>query len=139
MKTDLALTKSFEAAASQIYAKAAAVLDAIAKKTPPFEHPCLAVGAVSVPISLRADHHPHRLESELTIESAGAPAAFPRFAGVLSVTPLREYGCEIWLQGSYEPPLGSAGEAIDLTILRGAAEKSLATWFASLADAISAR
>lgn len=93
----------------------------------------LGVRSVRVHAQLRALPRPMRFECSIELAASHRPELFPVFRGDLSVSPLRESGCELWLQGSYEVPLGVAGKAIDATVLHGAAARSLGeflTWIA---------
>lgn len=70
-------------------------------------------------------------EFPITLTAKSADRFFPTFDGSLIVTPLGTT-CEVWLQGSYAPPLGKLGAQIDATVLRGAAQSSLRAflqWF----------
>jgi hypothetical protein len=119
-----------------VYDAVVSILDAMSAKSPPYEHLSLKVGAAVMPISIRTRHNQRRYESELTIEANAAAGAFPRFNGTMTVTPVREYGCELWLQGNYEAPFGSAGDVVDQTIMRDAARNSLQRWFNQITAAI---
>jgi hypothetical protein len=74
-----------------------------------------------------------RWEFPITLVARTAERFFPTFEGSLIVTPLAE-ACELWLQGSYTPPLGQIGSQFDATVLRGAAQSSLRGFLQSFAD-----
>jgi len=98
-----------------------------------------AAGEIAVPVSIDAQAQPQRYECELTIAATATAALFPTFSGSLSVSPMRDSGSELWLQGSYAVPLGIVGEFVDATFLRGAADASLDRFVAWLAAEIAAR
>jgi hypothetical protein len=82
------------------------------------------VGEVAVPIVVAVEEHPERWESALTVRAASDEGFFPTFTGTLSVSP-NGRRCELWLIGEYHPPFGSIGAALDATVLRHAARRSL--------------
>lgn len=98
-----------------------------------------AAGEIAVPVSIDTQAQPQRYECELTIAAAATTTLFPRFNGSLSVSPMRDSGSELWLQGSYTVPLGILGEFVDATFLRGAADATLERFVAWLAAEIVAR
>ncbi len=74
-----------------------------------------------------------RWEFPITLTARTAERFFPTFEGAIIVTPLAD-ACELWLQGSYTPPLGEIGSQFDSTVLRGAAQSSLRSFLQSFAD-----
>jgi hypothetical protein len=98
-----------------------------------------AIGDVAVPIAVASQAQPQRYECELTITATAAAGLFPRFVGSFSISPMRDSGSELWLQGTYTPPLGVVGEFVDATFLRGAADASLQRLVTWLAEEIVAR
>src|ERR1051326_2465135 len=64
---------------------------------------------------------PMRTETDVTVpivwEATGARVLFPRMDGELILAALGPDLCLLTLRGSYRPPLGSIGRAIDRTIL----------------------
>ncbi len=119
------------------------VMPLIAQGTPPYDTVSLSValrdikiglpGTMNVPIRARAETRPIRWECALEISAARDETFFPRFRGTLTVTPSTNTTSELWLQGGYEAPMGKTGAALDATILRGAAERSLKTFLEWLA------
>lgn len=81
-------------------------------------------GEVRVPVEIDIDERAARWECGLKIRAIGSEGFFPTFTGTMSVTPVGAHS-EIWLQGTYEPPLGAIGAALDRTVLRHAAQRSL--------------
>lgn len=94
----------------------------------------LGIRAVRVQARLHVKPRPLRFECSIELTAAHQPELFPVFHGDISVSPLREYGCEMWLQGSYDVPFGIAGKAIDATALHGAAVESLGKFLTWIAD-----
>lgn len=123
------------------------VARALDARTPPYDRIALSIGlsamhvpipaSVSAPVTIRGSQRPERYECGLEIAGADAPSLFPTFSGTLSVTPLREYGCELWLQGTYDVPMGELGRLADATLARGAARESLQRLLAWFADEIA--
>jgi hypothetical protein len=87
------------------------------------EHPLLAK---SVRITLGT---PRDGDCETTFpivwEATGVPALFPRLDGDLVVTSLGRTLTQVTLRGSYEPPMGAVGRALDRTVLHRVAEASV--------------
>jgi hypothetical protein len=112
-----------------------AILDAIGKHQSPFDQVALSVGlsdlhipiegTLSVPIDAEIETRPLRWEASIEIEAQNNEHLFPKFEGTLSVTPDGHDTCELWLQGTYMPPLGALGAGIDATVLQGAAQSAL--------------
>ena len=69
----------------------------------------------------------------ITLRARTAEHFFPTFEGTINVTPVGD-SCEIWLQGTYEPPLGRVGAQFDSTVLRGAAQSGLRAFLQSFTD-----
>ncbi len=111
------------------------VLEGVAKGTHPYEHVMLTMGmrdlhiplegVLSVPVAASVEPRPMRWECRLQLEAEHNRQLFPRFDGTLTITPNGAHESELWLQGSYEPPLGAFGIGADATLLHGAAENSL--------------
>lgn len=95
--------------------------------------------AISVPVRahVTAANTPH--EWQIAIEAAEHPQFYPRFTGVLTLLPTTAAGCAIQLNGSYTPPFGRTGRAIDMTLLRGAAEKTLRHFVRELGSMVTER
>lgn len=153
MSTAIELHKELPDPAGLARDEMIAICKSFADREAPYDEMALSIGlrsvhipvpgTVSVPISVSSHANAQRYECLLTIEGSAAPRLFPKFSGTISVTPLREYGSELWLQGTYEAPLGVGGRLADATIMHGAATSSLehfVTWFAAeIAKRIEAR
>ena len=99
----------------------------------------MSPASVSVEISVAAIERPDRFSCSLAIRSRDDPAWFPTFEGTASISPLRERGSELWLQGEYEPPFGAIGAAIDATALHGVARATLERFVDWLSNAVDRR
>lgn len=123
------------------------ILKAMTDRTPPYENVTLSLGLrdlhvpidaeVTVPVHADADLRPQRWESTFEIEAENDQRFFPRFHGTISVTPSGRSSSEIWLQGSYDAPMGALGEGIDMTLLHGAAERTLTRFLQWMAGEVS--
>jgi hypothetical protein len=103
------------------------------------ELPHLGVRSIRVAVGLLAHPQPERLECVIALSGAHLPKLFPKFQGTISVSPLREYGCEMWLQGSYDVPFGAVGKAVDISAMHGEASHSLQAFLAWLAEQVKER
>lgn len=72
----------------------------------------------------------------LTWVATGAPGLFPRLEGDLVVSSLGESLTQITLRGSYEPPMGVIGRALDRTVLHRVSEASVKAFLDRLATAV---
>ena len=72
----------------------------------------------------------------LKIAATDGAELFPTFDGTISVSPVGTAACELWLQGRYDVPLGAIGAAIDATLFKGAAKRSLNSQLEFLAKTI---
>lgn len=123
------------------------ILQAMAEGRPPYDRVTLSLGLrdlqipidadVAVAVHTDIDVRPQRWESTIEIEAANNQRFFPRFHGTISVTPNGHSACELWLQGSYEVPLGTVGEGVDATFLRGSAERTLTRFLEWLAGEVT--
>ena len=82
---------------------------------------------------LRGDH-----ESEIPItwRALGTPGLFPSLDAGIVVAQVGPSLTQIALRGSYQPPLGSVGEALDRTIFHRVAEASVKSFLDRLASSI---
>lgn len=94
--------------------------------------------ALRVPV--RASIHPggSRNEWRIEIRAARNPGLYPAFEGILAVISAANRGCQLKLEGTYAPPLGQVGRAIDATLLRGAARSSLERFVREVAHRVAA-
>lgn len=119
------------------------VMRAIGAHEAPYEKLSLSVrlrdlampgeGELQVPVQAHVESRLQEWECRLVITAAADQRFFPRFEGDLTVTPDGRSECELWLQGHYDPPMGALGRGINVTLLRGAAERSLRTFLEWLA------
>jgi hypothetical protein len=93
-------------------------------------------GEVRVPVAMEVAQRPARFESAISIRAASNEGYFPTFEGTLSVTPVATHS-ELWLQGTYQPPLGFIGALLDRTVLRNAARRSLQAFLQRIAEDIT--
>jgi len=93
---------------------------------------------ISVPVDVRVRSGEARNEWRLRIRAVSKPHLYPRFAGVLTLIPAADQGCQLQLSGEYAPPLGAIGRVIDATVLRGAAQSSLERFVREIAYRIAA-
>lgn len=115
---------------------AAEVLAALAKRERPYDRLSLSIrlrddlqmpidAVVAVPVVLKVEIPAKPGACTIEIAAESATRFFPTFKGLFGVRALGPSACELWLQGTYEPPLGTVGSGIDATFMRGAAKKSL--------------
>ncbi|HEY8320632.1 MAG TPA: hypothetical protein VIG46_02405 [Candidatus Baltobacteraceae bacterium] len=126
-----------------------AILRALSRHEAPYERAALSLGfdrigvpgagELSVPVTLAAEAQPQRYECELAIAATATTKLFPTFAGSISVSPMRDSGSELWLQGAYSVPFGAAGQFVDATFLHHAADASLERFITWLAHEIVTR
>jgi hypothetical protein len=122
------------------------ILRALGEQREPYERALLSVGlrnvhlpmdgAITVPVAASVDPRPLRWECAIHIEAENHQEFFPTFEGTLTVTPNGHDACELWLQGSYTPPMGTFGATLNATVLRGAAESSLRAFLDWLAHEV---
>jgi hypothetical protein len=68
---------------------------------------------------------PGRLSIPLSWTAEGASALFPRMDGDLILSTLGPDACQLSLHGSYRPPLGAIGRALDRMLMHRVAESSV--------------
>lgn len=125
------------------------ILAAIDKHEAPYDHLTLSLGLrdlkipvdadLSVPVETSVELRPQRWEGTIEIQATNNQKLFPRFSGTISVTPNGPSASELWLQGSYETPVGVLGEGFDETLFRGAAETSLLRFLQWLGGEVTAK
>lgn len=93
-------------------------------------------GEIRVPVTMEIAEHRSRFECAISIRAASDEGYFPTFEGTLSINPLGTQS-ELWLQGTYQPPLGIVGALLDRMLLRNAARRSLQTFLQRIADDIA--
>lgn len=90
------------------------------------------IGEVAVPIGVSVEERDQRWECALEIHAVANEGFFPTFSGTLSVSPVGTHA-ELWLMGTYRPPLGALGAFLDNTVLRRAAQRSLSAFLSRIA------
>ncbi len=65
-----------------------------------------------------------RVVLPVTWQAEPARLLFPRFDGALELEPVSSFASLLTLTGSYEPPLGTVGAMVDVTLLRDRAEQT---------------
>jgi hypothetical protein len=68
---------------------------------------------------------PDGTDIPLTWEATGPTGLFPKLEGDLVMAPLGESMTQLCIRGSYKPPLGALGRALDRTMLHRVAEASV--------------
>ena len=85
---------------------------------------------------------PKRAESDFTIplvwEATGARVLFPRMEGDLLLAAMGSELTQLVFRGTYRPPLGILGRALDRTMLHRVAEASVKAFIERIGAAISA-
>lgn len=94
---------------------------------------------IAVPVRARVTSAHASHEWGIAIEAAERASLYPTFTGVMTLVPTTAAGCAIQLNGTYVPPLGKLGRAIDMTLLRGTAETTLRHFVRELASMITER
>lgn len=86
---------------------------------------------------------PRRGEGETTLpltwEATGPSSLFPRMEADLVVAAMGSGLTQLALRGSYEPPLGRLGRALDRALLHRVAEASVKAFIDRLAEGVEAR
>lgn len=73
----------------------------------------------------------------VTWTATGAEALFPRLSADLILSHVGADKTKVSLQGTYDPPLGPIGKAIDRLLLKNVAEATIQDWVDRVANAIS--
>jgi hypothetical protein len=76
--------------------------------------------------------------TRLTIEwkAAQRPGLFPTMRGILSLYPLTPTETQLDFMGTYDPPLGVLGDAVDAVAMHGIAKQSVDGFVRDLAAAL---
>ncbi len=140
MSTTVELRRPLDVPGPAALAGMLQILNAVSTQAPPYERTALSLGldAISVPIRIESIEQSQRYECEIAIAAAAGARTFPRFKGTMSISPQRDQGSELWLQGSYTVPFGAAGEVVDETLLHGVATHALDVFVAWMANEIAA-
>ena len=102
----------------------------------------LAVGKTPVlakEVSLHVGE-PIRAHAHTTVplmwDATGSPGLFPRMLADLIIAPLGSSRAQLTFRGSYDPPLGPVGEALDRALLHRVAESSVKAFMDRIALAL---
>ena len=102
--------------------------------------PVLDAAGMHVPVTIEVGEHVGSPPDGARIRVSAKDHAerFPVFEGTLRVLPVTTLDSTLVLDGRYEVPLGLLGRLADRTVLRAAAEGSLARLMARMKSALSA-
>ena len=92
---------------------------------------------ISVPIETHVRPGEHRNQWRLRIRAAQNVGLYPAFEGLLTLLSADNKGSQLQLEGSYAPPMGSFGSAIDRTVFHGAAKASLDRFVRNIASRVA--
>ena len=73
----------------------------------------------------------------ITWTAVGAKGLFPKLTADLVLSHVGQEKSKLFLQGTYDPPLGLIGRAVDRTLLRNVAESTVQDWVDRVARAVS--
>lgn len=83
-------------------------------------------------------YHQDTMRVALRWETTGAAGGlFPVLDADLSISPAGEHSTQLVLSGSYRPPLGRLGAALDKAILHRVADATIHALLRSIADAVA--
>ena len=74
----------------------------------------------------------------MTWEATGTPGLFPQLDGDMTLSALDGNSTHISLRGTYRPPLGAVGKALDKVLLHRVAESSIKQFVDRIATSMSA-
>lgn len=74
----------------------------------------------------------------VTWRATGAAALFPRLEGEIEVTPLAPARTQLRFRGSYRPPFGALGNAVDRLLMARFARATVVDWVDAVARQIAA-
>lgn len=75
----------------------------------------------------------------LTWTASGARALFPKLTANLVLSHVGRVRTKLTLEGTYEPPLGPIGRAVDRVLLKNLAEATVQDWVDTIALAVTTR
>lgn len=84
-----------------------------------------------------AEIHRSGVVYPVTWTAVGAEALFPRLNAELILSHVGQNRTKLSFEGTYEPPLGPLGRAVDRAILGRVAESTVQNWVDQLASAVS--
>ncbi len=70
--------------------------------------------------------------------ATGASSLFPTMTGDLVLSHVGSIGTRISFEGTYEPPMGPLGRAVDRIALRRIADSTVQNWVDRIAEAVAA-
>ncbi|HET9261024.1 MAG TPA: hypothetical protein VFP42_12945 [Acidimicrobiia bacterium] len=73
----------------------------------------------------------------LTWSASGAKALFPKLSANLVLSHVGRERTKLTLEGTYEPPLGPVGRAVDRILLKKVAEATVQDWVDRIAEAVT--
>ena len=94
---------------------------------------------LAVPVAVRATRDPHENAFALHITPQPRRHFYPRFRGMLRITPARGNSSVVALRGTYTVPLGALGQSVDATLLRGTAQASLKRFLSGVVASASTK
>lgn len=98
------------------------------------DHPAMAKTVQLVAgVPLRGDH---QTTIPLAWEATGTPGLFPKLDADLVVAMVGPELCQIAMRGTYSPPLGPLGRALDRAVLHRVAEASVKSFVDRVAAAV---
>ncbi len=139
------LPLAFEVAGPLLARQSAEWLSAIATEVTEDDAGLRAVlgvrtGPLRTPVAIRLATPRRVVEGEvqlpMTWEGAQTPWLFPRLDGLLGVSALGATLCQLWLEGSYRPPLGRPGQLIDQALLYRVADATIRRFLLRVASAL---
>lgn len=149
MSHAIELSQELNLPGSDVLAAGNEIMEAIEQRTPPYDAVWLSVNLrdlkipfdaeLRVPVRARVEREPGRWQCRIEIGAEEGSQLFPRFDGMLTVTPEEPGQSRLSLSGSYDTPLGLLGHAIDATLLSGVAEGSLEDFLGWLSRDIAER
>lgn len=75
----------------------------------------------------------------LTWTASGAKALFPKLSANLVLSHVGRERTKLTLEGTYDPPLGPIGRAVDRIVLKSVAEATVQDWVDRIAEAVTTR
>ncbi len=83
---------------------------------------------------------PRERKGELVVslrwEAAQGAWLFPRLDADLGLAPIGDGVCQLWLDGTYKPPLGRTGQILDQTLLHRVAESTIRCFLLGIANTL---
>jgi hypothetical protein len=149
--TDIRISQTIQLPPALAHQTAAEILREIARQERPWQGFALHldlgdiglpdVGYVAVPVRIEVSANPPEAENQIdfSIVAIRHSSAFPKFQGALGADAIGPAAATLWLGGTYDVPLSGLGKLVDVTLARGAAEKSLKNFLGDIVRACEAR